>query len=176
MLSICRRQLEAGGIRSVSITGAATEAGVTGAAPYRHFRDKAALLNALAALGFDELESQFLTVEGDSADERLREVALVYLRFAEQNPELFRLMLASTENDGAVSFTPSAMRRLAARMEAIAEAAPMRMSVERAARLAWATVHGIAMLRLNGIAGFGDGYDEAAVRDDLDSIIRFLHR
>src|SRR3954466_7314955 len=46
------KMLEEGGVEGLSLRGAAQLAGVSHAAPYRHFRDKQALVAAIAEEGF----------------------------------------------------------------------------------------------------------------------------
>ncbi|MFC6746387.1 TetR/AcrR family transcriptional regulator [Methylobacterium persicinum] len=48
-------RLEAGGAAALSLRGIARDCGVSAMAPYRHFADKDALLDAVAGHGFQEL-------------------------------------------------------------------------------------------------------------------------
>src|SRR5678815_2409786 len=73
----------------------ARRAGVSPAAPYRHFEDKEQLLAAVAAECADRLAA---TVEaavaeaGEHALARFRHVGMAYVRFAHENPEHFRAL------------------------------------------------------------------------------------
>ena len=85
--------LSSEGASAVSLRKVAREAGVSHAAPYRHFADKEALMVAIAEEGFhklaQELEKAFVrfpTHPNDSFGE-LVEMSMVYLRFAEKNPD-----------------------------------------------------------------------------------------
>ena len=64
---------------------AARRAGVSHNAPYRHFSDRDALLDALAVEGFRELKQALAGRSG-------RELGEAYVRFALERPERFRLM------------------------------------------------------------------------------------
>ncbi|NNH69523.1 TetR/AcrR family transcriptional regulator [Nocardia uniformis] len=83
------------GADGLSLRQLARDIGVSHAAPSRHFRDKQALLDELAASGFERLGQCFAeaTTEGPVTD-RLYGMARAYLRFAVENPELLALMFA----------------------------------------------------------------------------------
>lgn len=86
---------ETGGVERLSLRQIAREVGVTHNAPSRHFRDKQALLDALAHTGFERLGAAFRAadVEGPFV-ERFRSLARAYLGFAVDNPALLTLMFA----------------------------------------------------------------------------------
>lgn len=79
----------------------ARRAGVSHAAPYKHFEDKAALLREIALIGFDQL-TETLRKPGPSpiADARraLLTAAHAYLEFGADNPNLYRLMFGSMQS------------------------------------------------------------------------------
>ena len=60
---------------------------------YRHYRDWAALLNALAEEGFEQLAAQLTGKRfSSSIEERLTQMGEIYLDHALQNPRLLELM------------------------------------------------------------------------------------
>ena len=71
----------------------AVAVGITPMAIYRHYPNRAALLNALADEGFEELAARLAgkRFTGD-IDVRLTKLAEIYLDHALQNPRLFELM------------------------------------------------------------------------------------
>lgn len=71
----------------------ATAVGITPMAIYRHYPDRAALLNALADKGFKELTARLADarIEG-GIEKRLTTMLDIYLDHALQNPRLFELM------------------------------------------------------------------------------------
>ncbi|WP_187968063.1 TetR/AcrR family transcriptional regulator [Aquibium microcysteis] len=74
--------------------------GVSHASVYRHFADKAELLEALTARGFDLLhayQQEELARAGDDATERLHALSDAYIRFAREKPGAFWLMFGSRE-------------------------------------------------------------------------------
>lgn len=68
----------------------------TSAAPYRHFAGKRALITAIMETGFEEFEKRMagrLSTAGSvQVSEQLKIVAVVYVRFAVENPWLSREM------------------------------------------------------------------------------------
>ncbi|MEV6770166.1 WHG domain-containing protein [Nocardia sp. NPDC051030] len=87
--------LRRAGVDGLSLRQLARDTGVSHAAPSRHFRDKQALLDALAVAGFERLGETFeeAAATGTLLD-RLRAMARAYLRFAIDNPALLALMFA----------------------------------------------------------------------------------
>jgi AcrR family transcriptional regulator len=85
--------LETGHARSVSIRSVAQRVGVTPPSIYLHFTDKDALMDAVCARYFEKLnlEMQRVAAERTSAVEVVRAQGLAYVRFAIQNPELYRI-------------------------------------------------------------------------------------
>ena len=82
--------------------------GVSPAAPYHHFPDKQALLDAVAAQGFDALTAAMEKRMAKKTDPtaRLDASGVGYVTFALENPALFRLMFGNGEQQ------PSANARL----------------------------------------------------------------
>jgi AcrR family transcriptional regulator len=90
---IARRLLDKSGAEAVTMRRVARAAGITAMAIYRHYPDRAALLNALADEGFEELTAALTArrFTGD-AQTRLAQMADLYLDHALANPRLFELM------------------------------------------------------------------------------------
>jgi AcrR family transcriptional regulator len=96
LLASAAELLDEGGPEAVSLRECARRAGVSHAAPYRHFATKEALLLALAEEGFDGLAAA-----GDEAMRRVRDprerldaYGVAYVHFALEHPARFRLMFA----------------------------------------------------------------------------------
>ena len=81
------RQLERGGIADLSLRQLAKSVGVTGSAPYRHFPDRRALLEAIAAEGYRRVAAT-LAPSGVRAAEGARRMVL----FADEHPAWWELM------------------------------------------------------------------------------------
>src|SRR4051794_27635084 len=87
--------LAEGGAAAVTLREVARRAGVTHAAPYRHFADKAALLAAVAEEGFRALHDAVARAGAEAPDDPLARLAAsgqAYLRFAMSHPAHYRVM------------------------------------------------------------------------------------
>src|SRR5713101_10130495 len=77
--------LSEGGAAALDLRKVAREAGVSHAAPYRHFADKQALIAAINEEGFRRLAERIqcaLREVSDGAFEQLQAIARVYVQFA----------------------------------------------------------------------------------------------
>jgi AcrR family transcriptional regulator len=88
-----RHLLDKEGADAVTMRQVADAVGITAMAVYRHYADRAALLNALANEGFDELALRLSAarLSGD-IEKRLMKILDIYLDHALKNPRLFELM------------------------------------------------------------------------------------
>jgi len=95
------RILEAEGYQSLSLRSAAKAAGLSPAAPYRHFEHGVPeLLAVVAESGFREMIAELeraLAESSQSPDprERITEVGLAYVRFGVERPDLYRALFSS---------------------------------------------------------------------------------
>src|SRR4051794_26532278 len=95
LLEAAERTLTERGAAELSLRELAREVGVSHAAPRRHFRDKQALLDALAQSGFERLGADLdraLGRAGGDFRSRLAAFAKAYVRFATRNGPLLELM------------------------------------------------------------------------------------
>lgn len=163
LLAAATEMLAETGPRGLSLREAARRAGVSTGAPYRHFKDKDALLAALATRGFLGLNAALEAVEKAhpelSAIERLRALGVAYVGFAVAQPALFRLMFGELAPPAAESpELDEAIRLAGAHLPAAAEAARRAgrlgaFKAEDVTLLAWSVVHGVASLSLDGHLG-----------------------
>src|SRR5665213_1797308 len=94
-----RRILDADGLDGLSVRAAAKAAGLSSAAPYRHFaHGLPELLAWIAEEGFGELivELERTPVESDPRG-RIVEIGLRYLGFGVQNPDLYSCLLYTSD-------------------------------------------------------------------------------
>jgi AcrR family transcriptional regulator len=85
--------LDREGKESVTMRRVARAVGVTAMALYRHFADRAALLNALADAGFQDLAARVTAAPKlRDPEKRLLKILDVFLNFALERPRLFELM------------------------------------------------------------------------------------
>lgn len=83
------------GLAGLSLREVAAAAGVSHAAPYHHFADKAALVRALGYEGLRLLDERMAVAEaaaGDDPGERLIAIGLAYVFFAAERPAYFEVM------------------------------------------------------------------------------------
>jgi len=89
------------GVAAVTLRELARRAGVSHAAPLRHFPDREALLDAIAAEGFDELTAALVSAaEPTDLHERLSLYAHTHVHFAVANAALMELMFSRNLNPG----------------------------------------------------------------------------
>ena len=98
-MSEASRLLETEGYQALSIRSAAKAAGLSPAAPYRHFEHGAPeLLAVIAESGFKDMivELQRASESSKSSGrERIIDVALAYIRFGVERPDLYRALFSS---------------------------------------------------------------------------------
>ena len=153
LLQAAKKILEKDGLPDLSLRRVAQAAGVSTAAPYYHFADKKALLDAIAAEGFSTLRNEMLVRMEKEANPRARRQAcgVAYVAFALRNPALFRLMFGGDD-------APSAAPELAGPRELAFDVLQQAVAAESPAGKAdpfqclalWALVHGVAKLILEG--------------------------
>jgi AcrR family transcriptional regulator len=138
---------------ALSLREVARGVGVSATSVYRHFPDKEALLTALALEGLARLgAAQRAASEAAGGGQAgFAATGRAYVRFALANPALFRLIfttpaLAALKVDGKLDSEAGAL------LQANAVAAAARQGGEAAVHAvqAWALVHGLAMLMLDG--------------------------
>jgi AcrR family transcriptional regulator len=145
------KALETTEFSDLSLRQLARDAGVSATAVYRHFPDKQALLKALANAGIEQLgryQQAAAEAAGTSAA-AFGATGRAYVRFALANPALFRLIFSHLDPVGATVFGDSLAARLL--QEKAAQAVGDDQSqAQRLMVQAWAVVHGLAMLMLDG--------------------------
>ena len=155
-----RRLIDRHGVDAFRLADAAKLAGVSAAAPYRHFADRLALLAAVADDGFERLE---LVASDAVADHEAGSVdavcalGLAYIDFARANPNVFRLMFGPEEQAGrevpkeGTGGYDVLIRQVAAHLELPGDSPP----VLGTALSLWMYVHGFASLLIDDKLGIG---------------------
>lgn len=175
-----------GGPDAVTIRGAAREVGVTPTAAYRHFENQADLLEAARALAMDGMVAamaEFLAqvpTDGDPvvrALARLRSTGLGYIRFAVEEPGVFRTCFTGRLGDEEEGMNDPAPYVLLGEMldelVAVGYLAPEDRPDAEAGP--WAAVHGLAMLLIDGpLSGLGAAERETAIERTLELVTRGL--
>jgi len=163
--------MEEGGATALSLRAVARRAGVSPAAPYRHYADREALVSAVAAVGYRELAERLAAAHpAPSTPEQLASVGVAYVQFALEQPALFRMMFGEPcdrDNDERVAATAAVSLYL---REIVARCFPQ-ADAEALAPAIWALVHGLAFLHLDGKL---DAPTRSAVADRVTAAIRGL--
>lgn len=142
-------------------------------APYSHFKNKKELFQAVAAAGFNELADNMEAVKKDLVDPKDMILAYggEYIRFAIDNPQLYRLMLGQAESASnrkrepkspekpqvSVELEASSKRLYSLLRDAFALETPDQAKVKAQALGAWSMVHGMAALIIEGHISIPEG-------------------
>ena len=94
LLEAALRIADSEGVEAISMRALAREAGVSSAAPFRHFPDKQALLDAIAEKAGLEVDLKLDEAATDCADAltQFRAMTVAYVRYAAEHPTLFDLI------------------------------------------------------------------------------------
>jgi AcrR family transcriptional regulator len=156
LLAAAERSLRQHGADQLSLRELAREAGVSHAAPRRHFPDRQALLDALAEAGFARLDAQLraaLAAAGEEFGPRLHATAAAYLRFATEDAALLDLMFTGKHRDGADRLVAAAAAPFGLMHDLIAQGQAQGVlepgDPQRVGIVLFATLQGIATL-ING--------------------------
>jgi AcrR family transcriptional regulator len=151
LVDAARRLLESEGPSALSLRAVAREAGVSPAAPYHHFKDKAELLDAVAHEGWDLLLAAMTTAKAlAEGPQKLTALGIAYVCFARENPALYRVMYDAArdkealpieiddgKDDSAYCMVRDTMVELGADPSAV-------IDLELATIAAWCAGHGLA--------------------------------
>ena len=87
------RIVERDGPEAVSLRELATAAGVSSAAPYKHFADRSAVLAGVALRGYQDLDERLRECTSSRSSRKNLLTALAsFVQFADERPGLFQLM------------------------------------------------------------------------------------
>lgn len=147
----------------LSLREVARAAGLSSAAPYRHFPNKEALLAALAARGFALFEASLLAgcpkgVHLVTIDQ-FREMSRQYVRFATAHPDYYRLMFGNLIRDhreypALWDAAQQAFKVLTTMVEVLQRDGSFRAGDSRViSSHLWSLCHGFVDLHLNGRLG-----------------------
>lgn len=150
LIQVGLRLLAERDVEGVSLREMAREVGVSATSVYRHFPDKAALMQALAREGLDRLAiAQQEAASGMDGAASFAATGRAYVRFALANPAIFRLIFTSSAQLQATGEI-EALRMLRANAVAASSEGAGPEQAENGALRAWSLVHGLAMLMLDG--------------------------
>jgi AcrR family transcriptional regulator len=157
------------GIEGLSLRKLADQVGVSRAAPYHHFKDKNALLAAVAQAGFEDLGGllKIVVTKSSPLTKRLREAVHGYLAFAHEHPTQYDLMFGRRlwQSDQFNDFQRHAkdcfrlyvhlFEELQIQGQLSQNENPLRL-----AQILWATLHGLAKLTEEGLFSVANSIEE----------------
>ena len=155
LLEAARKLIEQYGPAGFSLTEAARLAGVSPAAPYRHFRDREALLAELARNGFERFAAKLDIAWNNGIPTPLsafENLGRAYLAFAREEPASYAVMfeagLGVSNDDQLKAATDRAFDVLQRAASALCRALPpqQRPPVKLMSLHIWALSHGVADL------------------------------
>jgi len=148
-----------GSDEALSLRAVAREVGVSPPSVYLHFPDKQAVLVAVAAELFGDLEHTLDAAAADAGDDPVAALlarARAYVIWGMKNPGHYKVLYEGTllrhiTDPADRSFGRTALLALISDLEraAAAGALPPPDDTERTARLLWQALHGVASLRIN---------------------------
>jgi len=159
LLQAAVRTIQRDGVDGLTLRGVGSTLGVSRTALYRHFTDKAALLAAVAAEGFRMLRERLAQAwdDGGRGPRGFEAMGVAYVRFAVAHPSHYRVMFGGDVSEaehaqleeGAAAFQVLVDALTALQAQKVAR----RDDTRQMALYVWATVHGVAMLAIDGRLG-----------------------
>ncbi|OMC19077.1 TetR/AcrR family transcriptional regulator [Mycobacterium sp. SP-6446] len=164
------------GPKGFTLTEAARRAGVSAAAPYRHFADKASLLATVAEQGFLELHAELAAAAEAVAEPKARVVELgrAYVRWAVSHRDRYQVMFgAEISKADHPSLAVAAERAFGDLLDAITQCEDADGADPRSiAGPLWSLVHGVASLAIGGeLRAVGVGQDPS---DMIEGVVAQL--
>ena len=169
------------GIDGLTMRGLAERVGVSQTAPYRHFKDKTAILAAVAEDGFNRLAELTIHIRQQKdmgIVARFCEIYLGYIEFATQNPAHYRLMFGRELGNwkeahlSLVAASTTALNEVVEIIRMCQEAGQIKSGAPLMyALVLFAELHGLAMLIIDDRMGMVDTIQdlvEFAVRNFLE--------
>ena len=162
IINSAQRILKEQGADALSLRVIASDVGVSHMAPYAHFKNKTELFQAIAANGFRSLASRMEDVDIDQkATVLILDYGTQYIEFAIANAPLYRMMLSQTQVTGpqhsqdtsnhmSQELKDASKKPFTLLVSAFAELSPDKATQNVQAQGAWAIVHGIASLLIDG--------------------------
>ncbi|MBW0149257.1 TetR/AcrR family transcriptional regulator [Marinobacter arenosus] len=144
------------GDAAISLRALAKDIGVSAPALYRHFIDRESLLAELAVTGFEALRERLQAIDTSNPRQALIDIGLVYVSFAQDEPNLYRLMFGGRvlprgihpRLDAAGKGAFQVLEDTIARAQQVGYLKPMPLALMTAA--AWSLVHGLSQLTIDG--------------------------
>lgn len=153
LIEATRRLVEEKGPDGFSVTDACKLAGVSTAAPYKHFRNKEEMLAAVALDGMTRLGLRMMAALQDipvGTAERIKVMGIQYVRFALREPGVFRLKFGGfTDNIDDCEMKEAGERTFGLVLSEVAKClgeTEITQEVRRRGFMLWNFVHGLSFI------------------------------
>jgi AcrR family transcriptional regulator len=163
--------LSDGGAAALDLRKVARKAGVSHAAPYRHFADKQALVAAINEEGFRRLAERIQSTLREASEdsfEQLQAIGRAYVQFAQEHPWLMREMFSglTVEREAFPELYAASKTVFQLYMEVVRRGQERVSIIDgdpgALAGVLWSLLHGVAMLTIeNQMRPYTDGPDGA---------------
>jgi AcrR family transcriptional regulator len=172
LIEATRRLVEERGAENFTLADACRAAGVTTAAPYRHFSGKQEILAEIASRGFDALSRRAMAViaeKGEGTFEGIIAMGQAYVAFAVEETAIFRLMFgqepALKKAEHVRGTGQACFAHLIEQVALCCKRNRLRGNAQEIALKLWTFVHGAASLLIDG------DYNAIAPTIDVDELI-----
>lgn len=167
-----RRLVEEKGPDHFSVAEVARAAGVSSAAPYRHFRDKDEIIAEVCKGGMERHYEQMVRVASEypkGSVDRVRRLGQLYVAFAQAEPGVFRLIFGSAHKPDAVEELKGreidTFGFVVAQVADVLGRAPDDPEAVRRAFILWTFVHGLSFLLID------DNVRYAGIHIDVEALL-----
>jgi len=160
------------GAENFSLADACRLAGVTTAAPYKHFRDKQEILEAIVEQGYENLAAETMAATvaaGEGTLAGMIAMGQAYVNFAREQPAVFRLMFgqnpAIKRAEDVEETGRACLRNVIAQVALYCERQKLAGDARVIALELWTFVHGAACLLIDA------DYEKVAPGLDVDALV-----
>ncbi len=156
LIAAVRDLVETHGPDGFSVAEAARRAGVSSAAPYKHFKDRNEILRGVVGEAMDRLRAEMeagASAHPKGSLEAIAAVGQAYVRFARTEPGVFRLVFGLTEgHENAPDLLEKGQGCFGVVVGTVADRIglpPEAAEVQRLAYMLWSFVHGHSFLTID---------------------------
>jgi AcrR family transcriptional regulator len=172
LIRATRKLVEERGAENFTLADACRVAGVTTAAPYRHFKSKQEILAEIASRGFDELRDRSMAVVAEKGEGTLAGIVAMgqaYVAFAVEETAMFRLMFGQEPSlkkaQHVVGTGHDCFAHVINQVALYCKRNKVRGDAQEIALKLWTFVHGAASLLID------QDYEVVAPGIDVDKLI-----
>ena len=172
LICATRQLVEERGAENFTLADACRVAGVTTAAPYRHFRSKQQILEEIASRGFEELQAKAraaVAAKGEGTLDAIVAMGQAYVAFAVEKTALFRLMFGQEPSlkkaEPVLGTGHACFAHLIDQVALYCKRSKIRGDAQEIALRLWTFVHGAASLLID------QDYAAVAPQIDVDRLI-----